>query len=119
MLKHALALVLTASALQAQQPARPTSIAQATAGATRQDGLFPIYYDDKTGKLQLEVTRPDRDFLYLNSLATGLGSNELGLDRGTIGNEAVVRFQRLAGFPTMITQPPGRATRIISATTAS
>jgi hypothetical protein len=95
MLKHAFILVIAASALQAQQPPRPTSIAQATAGATRQDGLFPIYYDDKTGKLQLEVTHLERDFLYLNSLATGLGSNDLGLDRGTIGNEAVVRFDRL------------------------
>lgn len=82
----------TSSAQQNQQ--RPASIGQATAGATRQDGLFPVYFDDRTGKLQLEVTRLDQDFLYLNSLATGLGSNDLGLDRGTIGDEAVVRFER-------------------------
>jgi hypothetical protein len=96
MLKRVLALLLlTAASLSAQQnPARPATIAQATAGVTRHDGFFPIYFDDRTGKLQLEVARLGQDFLYLNSLATGLGSNDLGLDRGTIGNEAVVRFER-------------------------
>ncbi|HET9441169.1 MAG TPA: zinc-dependent metalloprotease [Longimicrobiales bacterium] len=97
MLRRALVLLLaTSGTLQGQQAPSPraTTIAQATAGATRQDGFFPIYYDEQTGKLQLEVTRLGRDFLYLNSLATGLGSNDLGLDRGTIGNEAVVRFER-------------------------
>ncbi len=96
MLRVFAVLLLFSSALEAQQTTpRPTTIAQATAGTTRYDGFFPIFYDDRTGKLQLEVTRLDRDFLYLNSLATGLGSNDLGLDRGTIGNEAVVRFERL------------------------
>ncbi len=96
MLKRALALLILAVApIQAQQTQpRPTTIAQATAGAARQDGFFPIYFDDRTGKLQLEVSRLGQDFLYLNSLATGLGSNDLGLDRGTIGDEAVVRFER-------------------------
>lgn len=96
MLARAFALVLmTASALSAQQNAnRPVTIAQATAGLTRQDGFFPIYFDERTGKLQMEVGRLDQDFLYLNSLSTGLGSNDLGLDRGTIGDEAVVRFER-------------------------
>ena len=95
MLNRALALILlTAAALHAQQTPRPTTIVQATAGATRQAGFFPLYFDDRTGKLQLEVARIGQDFLYLNSLATGLGSNDLGLDRGTIGDEAVVRFER-------------------------
>jgi hypothetical protein len=97
MLKRVLVLLLTTSGtLSSQQaPPRPVTMAQATAGATRQDGFFPIHLDDKTGKLQMEVTRVGRDFLYLNSLATGLGSNDLGLDRGTIGNAQVVRFERL------------------------
>lgn len=87
-------LLLTAAALPAQQPPRLATIAQATSGAARRDGFFPFYFDERSGKLQLEVTRLDQDFLYLNSLATGLGSNELGLDRGTIGDEGIVRFER-------------------------
>ena len=71
------------------------AFSQATAQTTqRSDGFIPFQYDVKTGKLSLEVTRLDQDFLYLTSLATGLGSNDLGLDRGTISDEAVVRFER-------------------------
>ncbi|MBX6366001.1 MAG: zinc-dependent metalloprotease, partial [Gemmatimonadetes bacterium] len=72
----------------------PGSIARKTAGAERHDGFIPFYYDERTGKLLLEVARLDQDFLLLNSLATGLGSDRLGLDRGSIGEEAVVRFER-------------------------
>ncbi|HKO16416.1 MAG TPA: DUF5117 domain-containing protein, partial [Gemmatimonadaceae bacterium] len=60
----------------------------------RHDGFIPFYYDEGTGKLLFEVQRLDHDFLYLSTLATGLGSNDLGLDRGTTGDEAVVRFER-------------------------
>ncbi len=96
MLRYVLCFAVAVTApLSAQQAAKPTTIAQATAGATRQPGFFTLYYNDKTGKLQMEVARLGQDFLYLNSLATGLGSNDLGLDRGTIGNEAVVRFERM------------------------
>jgi len=97
MLKRVLVLLMTTSGtlFSQQAPPRAATIVQATAGATRQDGFFPIHFDDRTGKLQMEVTQLGRDFLYLNALATGLGSNDLGLDRGTIGNEQVVRFERL------------------------
>jgi hypothetical protein len=77
-----------------QQPAGPRTIASQTAGMERRDGFIPFYYDERTGKLLLELQRLDQDFLYLPTLATGLGSNDLGLDRGTTGNEAVVHFER-------------------------
>jgi hypothetical protein len=77
----------------AAQPAQG-GFAQRTGGAQRQDGFFPLYYDARAGKLFLEVRRVGEDFLYLNSLATGIGSNALGLDRGTIGEGVVVRFER-------------------------
>jgi len=80
--------------LDAQQPAAPRSIASQTAGMERRDGFVPFYYDERTGKLFFEVQRLDQDFLYLTTLATGLGSDALGLDRGTTGNDAVVRFER-------------------------
>jgi hypothetical protein len=102
-------LALADSALVAQQPARPTappgqqtpsqqpavrSIAEATAGTERRDGYFPVYWDAARGRLLIEVPRLGEDFLYLTSLATGVGSNELGLDRGEIGNEYLARFER-------------------------
>ena len=82
----------TAAPPATAQPAR--SIASQTAGMERHDGFIPFYYDEHTGKLLLEVQRLGQDFLYLPTLATGLGSNDLGLDRGTTGNEALVRFER-------------------------
>lgn len=69
-------------------------IAQHVAGLERHDGFVPFYYNARTDKLLLELTGLGEELLYLNSLATGLGSNALGLDRGTIGDEAVVRFER-------------------------
>jgi hypothetical protein len=81
---------------RAQEPAATTArtIASQTAGMERHDGFIPFYYDARTGKLLLEVQRLDQDFLYLSTLATGLGSNDLGLDRGTTGADALVRFER-------------------------
>ena len=36
----------------------------------------------------------DEEFLYVNSLAAGVGSNDIGLDRGQLGDNRVVRFTR-------------------------
>ncbi|MBI4408952.1 MAG: zinc-dependent metalloprotease [Gemmatimonadetes bacterium] len=75
-------------------PQAVVSIARRTAGLERHDGFFPFYYESSTGKLLLELARLGEDFLYLNSLATGLGSAGVTLDRGMVGEEAVVRFER-------------------------
>lgn len=85
------------SSARAQQPSpstAPRTIASQTAGMERHDGFIPFYYDERTGKLLLEVQRLNQDFLYLPTLATGVGSDALGLDRGTTGPEAVVQLQR-------------------------
>ncbi|HWL38806.1 MAG TPA: zinc-dependent metalloprotease [Gemmatimonadaceae bacterium] len=54
--------------------------------------MLPVRYDPATGKLFLTIRRPGEEMLYLNTLAAGLGS--LGLDRGQVGAEALVRFER-------------------------
>jgi len=87
-------LIVSPVVLGAQQSTGPRTIASQTAGMERHDGFIPFYYDERTGKLLLEVQHLDQDFLYLPTLATGVGSDSLGLDRGTTGSEAVVRFQR-------------------------
>jgi len=89
----AAAALLAPITLRAQQ-STPRTIASQTEGLERRDGFIPFYYDERSGKLLLEIQRLGQDFLYLPTLATGLGSNDLGLDRGTTGNEAVVRFER-------------------------
>ncbi len=57
-------------------------------------GFFDFYYDEATDRILLEVKNTDEEFLYVNSLPAGLGSNDLGLDRGQLGDEAVVKFIR-------------------------
>jgi hypothetical protein len=63
-------------------------------GADHQPGFFDFYYKPDTGQLLLQVNRWNEDFLYANSLSTGIGSNDIGLDRGQIGSSRVVRFER-------------------------
>ena len=79
-------------------------IADKTAGMLSIPGYFPLWYDQKTGRLLMEVSRWDIDFLYVNSLPYGAGSNDVGLDRGQIGGTAVVRFER-RGPKAMLVQP--------------
>ena len=57
-------------------------------------GYFNFHYSDSLGEIYLEVpkTRLDAEFLYVHSLRTGLGSNDIGLDRGQLGDQAVVKF---------------------------
>jgi hypothetical protein len=59
------------------------------------DGYFPLYWDERTGSLWLEIPRFDTEFLYTTGLAAGLGSNDIGLDRGQEGEAHLVTFQRI------------------------
>ena len=71
------------------------SVAEKTIDMEAQGGFFPFYWDAKEGKLWLEIGRWDAEFLYVNSLSAGLGSNDIGLDRGQLGSTRVVRFERV------------------------
>lgn len=77
--------------LHAQEPA---TISSKTAKLQKQEGLFPFYWDARAGKLFLELPRLNQEFLYIGSLPAGLGSNDVGLDRGQLGSERLVRFER-------------------------
>lgn len=58
----------------------------------KQSGFFDIEYNEDSGKVILTVKEVNQEFLYVNSLATGIGSNDIGLDRGQLGDEKVVKF---------------------------
>jgi hypothetical protein len=70
------------------------SIAARTRGMRALPGLFPLYWDERAGRMWLEIPRFGEDFLYVDSLPAGLGSNDIGLDRGQLGRERVVHFER-------------------------
>ena len=46
---------------------------------------MPLYWDDKTGSLWMEINKFDTEMLYSTGLTAGLGSNDIGLDRGQGG----------------------------------
>ncbi len=74
---------------------RVPTIEERTAGLQKLDGFFPLYWEERTGNLLLEIPRFDSEFLYTTGLAAGLGSNDIGLDRGQGGQGRLVTFQRV------------------------
>lgn len=71
------------------------AIEEKTKGFEKKDGFVPVYWDAKAGKIWLEINKWDTDLLYVTSLPAGLGSNDIGLDRGLLGDENVVQFKRV------------------------
>src|SRR5210317_1285007 len=67
-------------------------------------GFFNFHYHEKEDALYLTVKELDKEFLYVNSLSAGIGNNDLGLDRGQLGNERVVSFSK-SGNKLMLIQP--------------
>jgi len=61
---------------------------------SKKDGFMPFYLDEEKGKIYLEISSLDKEFLYVNSLTAGVGSNDIGLDRGQLGDNRVVEFRR-------------------------
>ncbi len=70
------------------------TFAEKTAGLTKLDGYIPLYWDAKEGKLYMDLPHLNTDFLYVTSLPSGLGQNDIGLDRGEIRASRVVRLER-------------------------
>ena len=85
-------------------PAPIQTIDARTAGLQKIDGYLPLYWDDKAGTLWMEINKFDTELLYSTGLTAGLGSNDIGLDRGQSGQGRVVRFQRI-GPRVMMVQP--------------
>lgn len=73
-------------------------------GFTKYEGYFNFYYDENKDRIYLEVNRLNEEFLYVRSLSQGIGSNDIGLDRGQLGDGAVVYFQK-GGDKLLLIQP--------------
>ena len=84
------------------EKALPT-ISEKTKLMRKMPGYFPLYWDDRTGKMWLEIDKWDTEFLFLESLSAGVGQNDIGLDRGQLGDGRVVKFHRV-GPKVLLTQ---------------
>ena len=80
------------------------SIANKTKNMKKLSGFFDMYWENTSGKLWLEIKDFDKEFLYVNSLSAGIGSNDIGLDRGQLGSERIVFFKRF-GPKVLMIQP--------------
>jgi hypothetical protein len=63
-------------------------------GYERLEGFVDLYWEAASGRLLIGIEAFDEPLLYQSSLARGVGSNDLGFDRGQLGDRHVVRFQR-------------------------
>ncbi|MGI9077755.1 MAG: zinc-dependent metalloprotease [Gemmatimonadaceae bacterium] len=97
----AAALVLP-SLTQTQLP----TITVHTRAMERRAGYFPVYWSETRGQLLIEIPRLDEDFLYLRSLATGVGIAGPDIDRGLIGDEAIARWERVGPRVLLVLQNP-------------
>ena len=100
--------LLAASGDPAAADALP-SLGEKTDGFERRSGLLTTYLDRDAGKLWLALPPPDAsglvgEYLYLEGLLTGLGSNPIGLDRGQLGRTRLVRLERV-GRRVLIVEP--------------
>lgn len=100
-----LALLMGSMVLVGQTPSKELpSLADFTKDCTSYEGYFTFYWQEKSGKVFLLVDRWDEEFLYVNSLTGGVGSNDLGLDRNQLGSDRIVKFVR-SGPKVLLLQP--------------
>ena len=101
-------IVAFCSLASAQIPA----IQEKTTGMKKYSGYFDFYWEEKTGQIWLEIDKTDHEFLYVNSLAAGLGFNDVGLDRNQLGTTRLVKFHRVG--PKVLMIQPNTAFRATS-----
>lgn len=81
------------------------TLSELTSANQAQDGFVDILYDSEHDKLYLKIDNLNQEFIYQTSLPSGLGSNDIGLDRGQLGNTSLVVFER-AGNKLFLKQKP-------------
>jgi hypothetical protein len=85
-----LALLSACASTESRQEAQPTPQAE----QARLDGFVDLIWDEASGNLLFAIEQLDAPFIYQSSLPQGVGSNDLGLDRGQLGATRLVRFVR-------------------------
>lgn len=90
-----------------QSDARPVSIEEKVKDLVHMDGFFDLYWDQQKGQLLLKIDRMADEFIYQSSMPRGIGSNDLGLDRGQLGSTKLVEFYRSGPKVLMIEKNTG------------
>ena len=80
------------------------AIEEKTNGLKKYEGYFNFYWDENAGKIWLEIDKLDSEILYQTSLPAGIGSNDIGLDRGLLGHTSIVKFSKV-GRKVLLIEP--------------
>jgi hypothetical protein len=103
-MKYVNTLILLCAFLVPNLLVAQTTITEKTSGMVPLNGYFDFWWDDSEGKIWLEIDKLGQEVLYVNALAAGMGSNDIGLDRGQLGNTRIVIFDRV-GPKVLMRQP--------------
>lgn len=93
-------LLITAPSLFAQ---KLPSIEEKTKDSKKYEGYLNFYFEESSSKIFLEI-KIDTELLYQQSLPAGLGSNDIGLDRGLMGDTRIIKFIK-SGRKILMIQP--------------
>jgi hypothetical protein len=86
-----LSLCLMGAAAQAQAPKTVTEL---TSSLAHQGGFIDLWRDIDKGRVLLSVANLNQPFMLVTSLPHGLGSNDVGLDRGQASEPKLVHFEK-------------------------
>ena len=86
------AVILMVSGLRVEAAADPSVL---LADAQSMPGFLPLYWHPDRGDLHADIGGLDGPLIYYTGLSQGVGSNDLGLDRGRLGDTHLVRFERV------------------------
>lgn len=78
------------------------TIEEKTKDMKKQEGFLNFYWEETSGKIWLEINKTDTEILYQQSLPVGLGSNDIGLDRGLLGDTRIIKFSKVGRKVLMI-----------------
>lgn len=87
-------LLLVAFFSGAKDASSPESIKDFTQNMQHQAGYYDFYYQLDQDKIYLKINAFDQPFLFQSSMPQGIGSNDIGLDRGQLGETRLVKFER-------------------------
>lgn len=86
-------LVLSFLSLAKDETAQK-NITAFTQNMQHQPGYYDFYYQLEQDKIYLKINEFGQEFLFQSSMPQGIGSNDIGLDRGQLGETRLVKFER-------------------------
>ena len=115
-MKRAIGLLLLTGCVATSRPVAESMSLQEEkkidSSTTRLDGFIPLQWNEAEGKLLMEIPRFNEELIWQVSLASGVGSNPIGLDRSQLGATHLIRFERVG--PRVLMVEPNQNYRAMS-----